>query len=90
MNLFANGRGNITGKRVPLADRMRPRSFDEFIGQTHLVGLEGLLRQAVRSGNLFSMVLWGPPGCGKTTLARIIAKESNAYFETFSAVLSGV
>ncbi len=75
---------------APLADRMRPRSFDDFLGQPHLVGSEGILRQALRRDRLFSIIFWGPPGSGKTTLARLIATETKARFETFSAVLSGV
>lgn len=74
----------------PLAARMRPRVLDEFTGQEHLLG-EGMpLREAIVSGQLHSMVFWGPPGVGKTTLAKIIAKHSDAHFETLSAVLAGV
>jgi putative ATPase len=74
----------------PLADRMRPVTLDEYVGQSDILAHEGLLRKAVRENRLFSMILWGPPGSGKTTLARIIASEVDACFETFSAVLSGV
>jgi putative ATPase len=74
----------------PLADRMRPETLDEFIGQSRLLGEGSLLRHSIREDRLFSMVFWGPPGSGKTTLARIIAGETKAHFETFSAVLSGV
>jgi len=74
----------------PLADRMRPRRLDEFVGQSHVIGKGTLLRHAVESDQLFSMILWGPPGCGKTTLARIIAAETRCHFVQFSAVLSGV
>jgi putative ATPase len=69
---------------------MRPRNLGEFIGQRHAVGEETLVRHAVENDRIFSMILWGPPGCGKTTLARIIARESHSHFVHFSAVLAGV
>ena len=74
----------------PLADRMRPRNLDEFAGQAHLLGPGGPLRRAVETGRLHSMVLWGPPGSGKTTLARMMADTCRAQFLQISAVLSGV
>ena len=74
----------------PLAERMRPRRLAEFIGQAHVVGPGSLVRMAVEQDRVFSMILWGPPGCGKTTLARIIAGETRSHFVHFSAVLSGV
>jgi putative ATPase len=74
----------------PLADRMRPRTLDELYGQTHLLGPGKPLRLAIEGGHLHSMVFWGPPGTGKTTLARIIARYTNARFLALSAVLSGV
>jgi putative ATPase len=74
----------------PLADRMRPQSIIEFFGQQHLLGEGKPLRLAIESGNLHSMIFWGPPGTGKTTLARMIARTSEAQFLTISAVLSGV
>jgi putative ATPase len=74
----------------PLAERMRPVSLAEFEGQRPVVGPEGLVRRALESDHLFSMILWGPPGCGKTTLARIMARETRSHFVQFSAVLSGV
>jgi len=72
-----------------LAARLRPQTLKEFIGQHHLVGQGKILRKMIETGNLFSMILWGPPGSGKTTLARIIAKETNANFHHLSAVEAG-
>jgi putative ATPase len=74
----------------PLADRMRPRSLDEFVGQTHVLGPGKPLRQAIEGGQLHSMILWGPPGTGKTTLARLIAQRADAHFIALSAVMAGV
>ena len=74
----------------PLADRMRPRSLDEVVGQEHLLGPGRVLRTAIDSGELHSMILWGPPGSGKTTLASLMARVAGARFVAFSAVLSGV
>ncbi|MBV9301714.1 MAG: replication-associated recombination protein A [Acidobacteriaceae bacterium] len=74
----------------PLADRMRPRSLDEFIGQEHIIGPDKPLRAQIESGHLTSLILWGPPGSGKTTLARLIAQQSKSHFLPFSAVLSGI
>lgn len=78
------------GNRRPLADRMRPETLDEFVGQEHLLKKGSLLRRAIEEDRLFSVIFWGPPGSGKTTLARIVAGETKAYFASFSAVLSGV
>lgn len=75
---------------VPLADRVRPRNFEEFVGQEHLVGKGRVLRQLIESDNITSMILWGPPGVGKTTIAMIIANMTHAEFITFSAVMSGI
>src|SRR5579859_4794697 len=74
----------------PLAERMRPRTLDEFIGQENLLGPGKPLRVQIESDNLGSMLFWGPPGCGKTTLARLIARLSKSEFISFSAVLSGI
>lgn len=74
----------------PLAERMRPKTLDEYIGQEHLVGEGAILRQMIESGNLSSFILWGPPGVGKTTLAHIIANRLEVPFYTLSAVTSGV
>jgi putative ATPase len=74
----------------PLADRMRPRSLDEFVGQQHILGPGKPLRHAIESGQLHSLILWGPPGTGKTTLARLIAQKADAQFIALSAVMAGV
>ena len=74
----------------PLASRMRPRSLDEFVGQSHLLGENKILRKIIESDNIPSMIFWGPPGVGKTTLAKIIAKQTKSEFVTFSAVTSGI
>ena len=75
---------------LPLAERLRPKNLDEYIGQKHLVGQGAILRQMIESGNIASFIMWGPPGVGKTTLARIIAHQLQRPFYTLSAVTSGV
>ena len=75
---------------TPLADHLRPKTIDEFVGQSHLIGEGKALTLAAQSQNLQSMILWGPPGVGKTTLARILAASSDAHLVELSAVLSGV
>ena len=74
----------------PLAERMRPRTLDEFIGQEKLLGPGKLLRVQIENDDLTSMLFWGPPGCGKTTLARLIARLTRSEFIPFSAVLTGI
>ena len=74
----------------PLADRLRPKSLDEVVGQDHLLGPEGPLRRMVDQGRLTSVILWGGPGCGKTTIARLLADFTDLAFEPLSAVFSGV
>ena len=73
----------------PLASRMRPRNLEEFVGQKHLIGEGKLLYKMIESDNVSSMIFWGPPGVGKTTLAKIIATKTKSEFITFSAVISG-
>ena len=79
-----------TDVKIPLAERIRPSSLDEYVGQEHLVGKGSVLRNMIESGNLSSFILWGPPGVGKTTLANIISKQLDRSFYTLSAVSSGV
>ena len=90
MDLFKHQAKKTTDASRPLADRMRPGSLNEFVGQGHAVGEGTAIRHAIKNDRMFSMILWGPPGCGKTTLARIIANETSCHFVHFSAVLSGV
>ncbi len=90
MDLFEYSAHKSTASTRPLAERMRPVVLDEVVGQDRITGEGTLLRGAIEADRVFSMVLWGPPGCGKTTLARIVAVETDSYFVEFSAVLSGV
>jgi putative ATPase len=82
--------GDAPPARTPPAERMRPRTLDEVAGQSTVVGPDGFLRRAIAADRVPSLVFWGPPGCGKTTLARLIAEATNAHFVPFSAVTSGI
>src|SRR5271170_2682481 len=75
---------------APLAERMRPSKLEDLVGQEHLVGSNGIIRKAIATGNIPSMILWGPPGVGKTTIANIIANEVKRPFQVLSAVSAGV
>ena len=90
MDIFDYHAQKASDATRPLAERMRPRDLDEFVGQRHVVAEGRILRSAIEQDRIFSMILWGPPGCGKTTLARIIASATRSFFVHFSAVLSGV
>jgi len=90
MDLFEYNARQSSARSQPLAERIRPDNLKTFVGQKHLLGKGKLIRTAIESDHIFSMILWGPPGCGKTTLARIVAKETQSHFVHFSAVLSGV
>ena len=90
MDLFDYQAQKTSSAARPLADRMRPQHLDAFVGQGHIVGPGTLLRNAILNDRIFSMLFWGPPGCGKTTLARIISQETHSHFIHFSAVLAGV
>lgn len=80
----------LLNSRPPLAERMRPKKLDELVGQEHLTGPNGVIRKAIQNGNIPSMILWGPPGVGKTTIANIIANEIKKPFHTLSAISAGV
>jgi len=88
--LFDKKGRELVEREAPLADRMRPKTLNEIVGQDHLLGQGKILRQAIETDHIPSMILWGPPGSGKTTLAMIIASTTGAQFMAFSAVLSGV
>ncbi len=90
MDLFNHNYNKSKGKKAPLAARMRPTNFNDFVGQEHLVGENRALRKAIESGKPPSVILWGPPGSGKTTLAFIIANTTDSHFSTVSAVSAGV
>ncbi len=90
MNLFEQEFEEKQDKRRPLADRIRPRELKDFVGQEHILGKGKILRKAIEEDKISSIILWGPPGTGKTTLAKIIAKKTESNFIAFSAVVSGI
>jgi putative ATPase len=89
-DLFENQRKKALGREAPLAARMRPRTFDDFVGQNHIIGSGRVLRLSIEADQIPSMILWGPPGVGKTTLANLIANVTKSYFDSVSAVTAGV
>jgi putative ATPase len=90
MDLFEKEKKGKNVRKTPLADRMRPQTLDEFLGQKHILGKDSVLRKAIEEDKVQSVIFWGPPGTGKTTLAHIIAKVTGAHFISFSAVLAGI
>ena len=90
MALFEHGRRVRQQEEAPLAARMRPSSFDDFVGQNHIIGHDKVLRRAIEADQTPSCILWGPPGSGKTTLANLVAATTDSHFEPLSAVTSGV
>ncbi len=89
-NLFDQQLKELITKEAPLADRMRPVDFDEFVGQEGIISPEKPLRKSIEKDTLYSVILWGPPGSGKTTLANIISNKTKSYFQPFSPITSGV
>ena len=90
MSDLFNNENSLDALDAPLADRMRPQSLDEVIGQNHLLGEKGPLQNMLTSGIFSSIILWGPPGVGKTTIARLLADHTNSHFEQLSAIFTGV
>lgn len=90
MDLFELNRQRELSKNAPLADRLRPNSLDKYIGQEHLVGQGKIIRRMIKADRIYSMIFYGPPGVGKTTLAKIISNTTNMAFEEVSAVASGI
>ena len=90
MTLFEQQHSRLQETQIPLAARMRPRTFEECVGQEHIIGPSSVLRRAIEASQLPSIILWGPPGSGKTTLATLIASITGSRFESISAVTAGV
>ena len=90
MNLFAKAEANNLDKAKPLAARMRPRNLDEFVGQQHFLGEGKLLRRILAADRLSSVIFYGPPGCGKTSLAEVIAGQTKSVFARLNAASAGV
>ena len=89
-NLFASFQTAVPSGRAPLAERLRPRTFDDLVGQNEVVGPGRPLRTAIEQDQLSSVIFWGPPGCGKTTLAGLVAQYTKSQFVPFSAVTGGI
>jgi putative ATPase len=89
-NLFEYSRRTQIEREQPLAARMRPRTLEDFVGQEHIVGPGSLLRRAIKADRISSMILWGPPGTGKTSLASVVANRTESHFDSISAVMAGV
>ena len=90
MELFSAARDERLARQAPLAARMRPRRLEDVVGQDHLLGPDGPLERSIRAGRIGSMIFWGPPGTGKTTVARLVAERTGMAFDELSAVASGV
>ena len=89
-DLFSKDEPQAAQPGRPLADRLRPQTLEDVVGQEHLTGTDGALTRMIQSGSLGSMIFWGPPGTGKTTVARLLAGDTGLAFEQISAIFSGV
>ena len=90
MTLFDVNKEKTMQKSAPLAQRMRPQTLDEILGQQHIIGQGKLLRRAIETDKLSSLIFWGSPGCGKTTIASVIANVTNKFYASLNAVIDGV